>query len=147
MTINVSTITTNTWDVVQTIISGNATVDTNSNGVYGAYPQQFIDNAGGLPMVIVHKPEVTEQRLTMTKKKFMVTIRIESFADKADTLKTLSDAVRNALETNKATTRGSNQLYHFKVVEDTEDFDLRANKRIHRNILGVSYEFVGGGDL
>jgi len=147
MAVSVSTITTNIWDAIQTIISGNTTVDNNSTAVYGTYPQQFIDSAGGLPMVIVHKPEVTEQRITMTKKKFLISIRIESFTDNAAGLKVLSDAVRNALETNKVTTRGSNQLYHFKIVEDTEDFDLRANKRVHRNILGASYEFVGGGDL
>lgn len=141
--VSLSTINTNCWDTVRNIIAADGTVDANSTYVGGAYPQKFIDRAGGLPFIVIHKPRITEERLTIKpKKRCRIIIDISIFADKSATLKLLSDAVRNSLESNQDTTIAA-VMHDFKVTGDSEGFELRGNKRIHSNRMTIEYEFVG----
>ncbi len=99
-----------------------------------------------MPFVVIHKPEITEERFTMKKKKYIVRMNIESFTDNAADLKDLDDAVRNSLEDGEATTRyNDNNLSHYMIIDNTEGFELRNNKRIHSAVLRVQYNFLGGG--
>lgn len=139
MAISQSAIETNVWDTLKTIISSDSTVSSFSTFIGGAYPDKFVRTAGGLPFVIIHKPNVSEERITLnTTKFFNITVEIECYANKAADVKTLSDAVRNALETATA----SDSMYNFKVDSDTEDFTIRDNIRIHVSTLGCSYQWV-----
>jgi len=142
-----STLSTDIWDSIRGIIAADSVVKVGGTAgiiyIGGPYPSKFIDSAGGLPFIVIHKPVVIEEKRTITKKAYLISIEIESFADNAATLKLVSDGVRNALESNESTTRASNFMFNFKVVGDTEDFDLRRNKRIHRNMLTCEYLISG----
>jgi len=107
--------------------------------------QDYIDKAGGLPFVIIHKPEITENALTFSRKRYPISIEIECFTDSAAKLKILADAIRNALEGNRSTFRTTDTMFNFRIVSDTEDFDLRGNKRIHICRMIALFDFMGGG--
>ena len=140
---SISTISQDVWDTIRTILSNDTTLSNNVNYIGGAYPQKFIDDAGGLPFIVIHKPNISETRYTFTKKTYNIEIDIECFADTAAKLKLISDAVRNALETNQSTTRNVNAMFNFTVIGEAEDFDLRNNKRIHINRMTCSYAYRG----
>lgn len=146
MATDTATLSENIWDNLRTILAADAVVGTGGtagvNKIYGAYPQDFIDDASGLPFIVIHKPILTETRRTITKKNYTVSVDIEGFADNAAVMKIVSDGIRNALQSNQATTRASHFMFDFMITGDTEDFDLRGNKRIHRNVLTCQYMII-----
>jgi len=140
-----ATILTNSWDVIRTLLVGNSTVTglVAATKIHSAYPGRYINKGGGLPFIVIHKPEITEEKLTMTKKRYPISIDIESFSDNADKAKQVSDAIRNALEGNRATFRTTDEMFNFRVTSDTKDFDLRGNKRVHIDRLTCEFDFMG----
>lgn len=142
---NTGTITVDVYSVINAILSADSVVKVGGsagvNYIGHPYPGKFINESGNmdLPFIIIHKPTATETRYTMTKKKYRIEITIETFAHSQDECKLISDGIRNALESNKDTTRYTYYMYEFMVTGDTEDFDLRGTKRIHRNVLTCQY--------
>jgi len=137
-----STIENDIWQVVFDIIKNDTTVKLFvNNNVYSSYPSVFIEDAGGLPFVIIHRPRISEDTVTLGGVKiYPVTIEIHCVHKRAKEVKQLADAVRNALQSNVSTTE-SNNMHNFEVVSETEDFDFRDKMKIHYNILEVSYEW------
>jgi hypothetical protein len=144
-----STLGTEFWDLIKEIVSEDSSVSsTITNGYVGdAYPQEFLNDASKrLPLVIIHRPKITEEFLTMKKKKFNISVQIECVADTSAKAKQLSDEVRNALQAEKNSTKAQ-KLFNFMITSHDERFELRDNKRVHFDILTVSYVWLGGGVL
>ena len=140
-------IQTKAWDTVRGIINLDDTVIANSNGRYSAYPKIFIEEAGGLPLVVVSKPEVTSENLTIGGlKEYFVTFEIHSVvggeSKSAEKLKVLADAVRYSLLNNTATTE-TDKLFNPNVLGSDQDFDFRNEKKIHYDILRIQYKYTG----
>ena len=149
--ISKATVSTDVWDCMRNVLNDDSTLSSLVSHIHGTYPTKFIepkktgDVADSLPFIVIHKPNIPEEKLTISKKKFPLTIDIEIFTDKARTLKQVSDAVRARIESFRDILYQTSALCHFNVTGDTEDFDLRQNKRIHINRLTCSFLWVGGG--
>jgi len=140
MSISLSTIENDVWQTVYNIIKNDTTVKSLvGSKVYSSYPSIFIEDAGGMPFVIIHRPRISEDLITLDgTKQYIVNIEIHNVHKRAKEVKQLSDAVRNALESNKSTTEANN-LYDFAVISEAEDFDFRDKTKIHYNIFTVQY--------
>lgn len=140
-----STILASSWDSIRNLLVGDDTVTglVATTKIHGAYPGDYIKKGGGLPFIVIHKPEVTEKKLTFSKKRYMTSIDIESFSDNADKAKQVSDAIRSALEGNRATFRTTDEMFNFRITSDTEDFDLRGKNRVHIDRLTCEFDFMG----
>jgi len=135
-----STIENDVWQVVYNIIKNDTAVKSFvGSNVYSSYPSVFIEDAGGLPFVIIHRPEISEDYITINGSKlYTINIEIHCVHKRAKEVKQLADAVRNALESNTATTESYN-MHNFEITGETEDFDFRDKSKIHYNILSVQY--------
>ena len=147
MALTESDIQTKAWDVIRSILNSDNTVTSNSNKRYSAYPDTFLSDAGGLPIVVINKPEVVAAPLTLDgTKQYIVTFEIHSVVGgesrSAEKLKVLADAVRYALLNNQSITE-SNGLYNPVILSDTADFDFRGGKKIHYDILRIQYTYIG----
>ena len=142
MAISLSTIEDDTWQTIYNIIKNDTTVQGFiGSKIYSSYPNVFIEDAGGMPFVIVHRPRISEKLVTLDGTKvYGVSIRVDNVHKRGKEVKQLADAVRNALESNKTTTE-SNGLYDFSISDETEDFDFRDKIKIHYSIFTVSYEW------
>ena len=61
----------------------------------------------GFPYIIVHTPEENTERLTFSKHKTEFTVHIEILDRRESNVRILSDEVKNALDSNQNTTKGS----------------------------------------
>ena len=137
MAINSATISTNTWDVIYTLL--NVSAITNIAQISSAYAKSYTTNASNKPFVVIHRPNITEEVISFTgKKTYMVSIDIEIVCSEEEQLKVLGDTVRNLLESGIATTRAV-YLFGFKVVSDNTAYELRTNRRILHNMMTIEY--------
>ncbi len=149
MAIARSTIATNIFDTLRTILNADDTVKVDGtlgvNEIISSYSEIFIKNAGGLPFIVIHKPNITEEKSTFIRKFYNVVVDIECIANSQAVVKTLADGVRNALESANTSTTGTraNGLTDFIITADIEDFDRRNNKRIHFDRLTCEYTWIG----
>lgn len=145
MAISLATVENDTWATVKAIIKADSTVTSYvSTNVYSAYPTVFLENAGGLPFVIIHRPQISEriETINCATKTYLVSFRIDCVATKDKIVKQTSDAVRNALETNRSTTEGV-YLFDFTIDNEDEDWDFVEKTKIHYNTMTVVYEWRG----
>jgi len=147
MVVNLQNIERDVWDTIEGIIAADsATKVTGTLGVNyigGTWPKKAITAGADLPYIIIHKPTVKEEFLTMKKKKYPVSMVIEVFSNDAAKLKDVSDGVRAALEANQSTTKAV-YMYHYMASGDDEGVEIKEDKRIHTNKITCEWLFLGG---
>lgn len=143
MSISIETIEDDVWNLIYDIISNSSGVTSLvGDNVYAAYPSKFILEGTGMPFVIIERPTISEELVTINGDKiYPVMIRITNTDKKSEGVKKVSDAVRNALEVNKTITE-SNGLFDFTIASEASDFDMRDDKKIHYHIMNVHYVWM-----
>lgn len=74
-------------------------------------PVQLIEGVG-FPYIIVHTPEENSERLTLTKHKTEFNVHIEIIGKYEGNVRTLTDAVKDALHNAQATTKASGYWWY-----------------------------------
>ena len=143
MAISLSSIENDVWQTIYNIISNDSTVQGMvGSKVYSSYPSIFIESGSGMPMVVIHRPTISEDIVVLNGDKvYDISVEIHCVHKRAKEVKQLSDAVRNALESNKSTTESSD-MSNLRIIREVEDFDFRDKLKIHYNILTLSYIWV-----
>jgi len=90
---------------------GSGTTTLSSMTIVDGIPFEQIKNEG-FPIIIVHTPEVDEERITMTKHKIELTIHVEILDRRESYVRIFTDAVKDALYRNQDTTRGSGYWWY-----------------------------------
>lgn len=142
MAVAAATITTNIWDAIRGYIN-HASV-TNNAVLISAYAKTFTKDASGKDFVAIHKPNVSEEMLTVTKKKYPFSIDIEIVVSEEEQLKVISDAVRARIESNRATARTTDGLLMLRFTNDEITYEERDNVRMFHNILTIEGLHLGG---
>lgn len=104
MTSTYGTILNNLQSTVYNIIKNDSTVQSKTTNVMDGVPAQMIRGVG-FPYILVHTPEGSEERVTITKFKVNATVHIEVVSKTESIVRETADAVRDALRSNQSTTR------------------------------------------
>jgi hypothetical protein len=119
-------------------------IGTNNATVVDGIPKKLIQGTG-YPYIIIPTGEVTEEILTMTKKKVRITTRIEIYARREKSLRIMSDRIREILETNKNTANWSAAGLAFKnITSSSLNSRLRDDGDMEYNMMFfVEHVFYG----
>jgi hypothetical protein len=142
-----ATLRTQSWDLIHTTLSADTTITAMKVPVHSAYPGSFIEDADGLPFVVVEKPKVIKVRMTLgssPQKSYTITMRIHTVvggeSKSSEKLKEIADLVESCLETNENTIAGSG-YEDYEVLSDESDFDFFKARKIHYNILEARWVY------
>lgn len=125
-------ISTEIWDTIRGYLNNSAV--TNNAALVSAYAKSFTKDASNKDFVVVHKPSVTEEMLTFTKKSHPFTIDIEIVVSEEEQMKVISDAVRARIEANRVSARGVG-LYNLMITGDDVSYETRDDVRILHNMM------------
>jgi len=139
-TVNKATIGTDIWDVIRGYL--NITAITNAAKIVSAYAKSYIKDNSNKDFVVIHKPEISEDTLTMTKKSYPFTILIEIVVSEEEQMKVISDLIRATIESNRESARGS-AVFNLKIVKDDTSYETRENVRILHNLLTLQGVYRG----
>ncbi|RLJ03637.1 MAG: hypothetical protein DRP11_00130 [Candidatus Aenigmatarchaeota archaeon] len=145
MAVTSATVLDASWEAVRSILASDTTISNMLNDpIRSAYTKEFIEQASGMPLLVIHKPNAVETSITLNNSKvWRIEMQIDSVTARAEDAKLLADAVRNALETSQDTLE-SNKLFNFRVVSETEDFDIIGGRKIvHYDIMTVAFDYTG----
>ena len=139
------TVSTDVWDFLRVILTQDDYVDAATTYVGGSYPKVFITDEGGLPFVIIRKPTIVEESLTLRKKRYNITVPIEIKTNTAASLKDVSEKVRKAIKVAKPAFI-TNKFAHLQFTDDDESVDKRRDeKTVHTSTLTLEMIWLGGG--
>jgi len=142
-----STLRNSTWELIQDTLKNDSTLSSLVNGVYSAYPRDFVENLGGLPFIVINKPEISDTRLTLPTngiRIYSVEVEIHIIVGgqsrSASLLKKITDTVEYVLESNQSTFQ-DNGLENYTLTNEGTDFEFRKGEKIHYGILRVSFDY------
>jgi hypothetical protein len=96
----------------------------------------------GFPYIIVPLPQVSEQDLTMSQRRIVLTFDVEVWIKKLDNA-ALVDVVRVLLSSNQATFSTSYSLFKFLHSGRVNYVDFPDGQRVQQYIISVQYEWIG----
>jgi len=129
----------NLWN----LLKANATVLSYTKNVLDGVPIGLTEGTG-FPYVIVPTPTVTEEKyITFSKKIQTVSFKIDIFDRKESVSRLLGDAVKNCIETNKASFSTSYGMYRFINSSSSLTYVRQADRAIvYDYTLNIDYEWV-----
>ena len=144
--INLDTLTEDIWDIIHSAVNSNNTLVNDITFVGSVFPKKFVENAGGLPFLIIHKPKVTEEHLTFKKKRFNVNVEIGVYTNSAAKLKEVENLLRKTMNQSQFLFIGEN-LVHMLIDSDDATNETRGTQAIHNTTLLFTWLWLGGGKI
>lgn len=132
----------NAQTTIRNLLVADSTVTTYSPKVVDGTPEALTRGVG-FPIVIVHTPEISEEFYSFTTKKIMITFGIEVVGKVETNVRKLTDAVRNALSANQATTIGVKVFKFLNASTSLGKDELPDGTPLYTNVITVSYQWVG----
>lgn len=124
-----------------TLIRNDVTVSAITKNVLDGIPVGLTAGTG-FPYVIVPTPEVTNgERVTLNSKREHVTFKVSVFDRKESVLRTLCDAIRNAVETNKNVFAGYGMYQYMNTSTSLSYVIQEDNAVVYNYVLSFEYEW------
>ena len=86
----------------------------------------------GFPYVLVHTPEVSDEKITQTKWRMTATLTIEIVSPQESTVRIIYDEIRNLLKTNQTATRGKNAFLYRNARSAISSVFIPGKQRVNR---------------
>jgi len=142
-----NTLYTDIWQFLYNLLNSDTDITNEVNGIYSAYPRVFIDDAGGLPFIVINKPVITEEGITFkdVEEKFIeveIEIIVGGESESAKKLKHIMDLIQKRFDSSVDDFQ-SEKLFNPKIVSDTPDYDYRKGKKIYYGIIRLSFTYNG----
>lgn len=143
--INSSKIEDCVWAILYRIITTDSNVMDKINAIYSAYPKVFIENVGGMPLLVINRPSATEETLTLGTnpnyvKEYDIRADIHIATNDSRTAKQISDATRKSFEDSTSTFHGYG-LHDFEVIAHRPDFDIRNKIKVNYDVFTVQLKY------
>uniref|UniRef100_A0A6M3IJ34 Tail protein n=1 Tax=viral metagenome TaxID=1070528 RepID=A0A6M3IJ34_9ZZZZ len=130
------------WSYLRSDLENHSDTSLKTSNVFTSIPKSLAKGTG-FPYVIVPSPSLSEERITFTQKKILVTFDIDIWISKSSTIK-LVDRIRTLLSSVSSTFSGTLNLNQFLNSSGSpETIELPNGEFVKKYTLTIQYEWVG----